>query len=44
MPPILGQVDLIEDGMVIGWACEKGDPYKAHEVIFRRGLMFEFCW
>lgn len=33
MPPILGQVDLIEDGMVVGWACEKGDPYKAHEVI-----------
>lgn len=32
MPPIIGQIDLIEDGYISGWACEKGIQQKALQV------------
>lgn len=38
MPAILGRIDLIEDGIVSGWACEKGDPSKPHQVHFNTSL------
>lgn len=31
-PPIIGQLDMVEDGYVIGWACEKGQISKKHRV------------
>ena len=34
MPPILGQVDLIEDGYVKGWICQKGNQGLSLEVKF----------
>ena len=34
MPPILGQVDLIEDGFISGWACHKGSQDVSLQVKF----------
>lgn len=34
MPQIIGQIDLIEDGFILGWACEKGNQEMPLEVRF----------